>query len=185
MVSTTHLVTAEQLIQMADDSRYELIEGVLEEVSPSSIRPGLIAMRIGSALFLHAEAHGLGYVSTAEGGYVLSTNPDTVVAPDVGFFRTDRHPGEFPESGFFPLPPDLAVEVISPTDRKVDIDRKQAIYAKAGVPQVWWIDPVARTVSVHRLGQNPEVLDESGTLEGGDVLPGFSIAVKHIFALKR
>ncbi len=184
MTATTHLVTAEELLQMGSDARYELIEGVLVEVSPSSVKPGLISMRIGSAIFNHAEAHGLGYVSTAEAGYILNKNPDTVVAPDIAFFRSDRFPGGFPERGYYPMPPDLAVEVISPTDEPGDINRKKGLYAKASVPLVWWIDPEARTVTVYRPGERPEVFDESMALDGGDVLPGFSIPVQRIFALR-
>jgi Uma2 family endonuclease len=185
MATSTHLITADELLEMGGDARFELWEGVLKEVSPSSVKPGLIGMRIGSAILGHVEAHDLGYVSNAESGYILSTTPHTVVAPDVGFFRPDRYPGDFPERGYFPMPPDLAVEVISPTDKRADIARKQQLYARAEVPLVWWVDPEARTVTVHRLGQAPEVLDESMTLEGEEVLPGFSLPVERIFALKR
>ncbi|MGD9714370.1 MAG: Uma2 family endonuclease [Thermomicrobiales bacterium] len=115
----------------------------------------------------------------------MSSNPHTVVAPDVGFFRPGRVPEDYPERGFFPMPPDLAVEVISLTDERGDIQQKQKLYARAGVPLVWWIDPEHRTVAVHRPGQEPEVLDESPTLEGGEILPGFSLAVERIFMNKR
>lgn len=184
-MTTTHLITADELLAMGSDARFELWEGVLKEVSPSSIKPGLIGLRIGSAILNHVEAHDLGYVSDAESGYILNRNPHTVVAPDVGFFRPDRYPGDFPEQGFFPLPPDLAVEVISPTDEPADIAEKQRLYAKAGVPLVWWVNPKWRTVTVHRPGQDPQVLDESATLEGGDILPGFALPVARIFAIKR
>lgn len=125
----------------------------------------------------------LGFTTNADGGYILSADPYTVVAPDVGFVGVDRVPDGISDAGYFPTPPDLAVEVISPTDRPGDLARKQAPYAKAGVPLVWWVDPEARSVTVHRPGHEPEVLDESGMLDGGDVLPGFSLAVDRNFAL--
>jgi Uma2 family endonuclease len=83
------------------------------------------------------------------------------------------------------MPPDLAVEVISPTDKRADIEQKQRLYALAGVPLVWWVDPEARTVTVHRPGQEPDVLDESMMLDGEHVVPGFSMPVERIFAVKR
>jgi Uma2 family endonuclease len=185
MSTTTHLVTADELLGMGGDARYELWEGVLKEVSPSSVKTGLVRMRLSSTILAHVETHDLGYVTDAETGYILSSSPHTVVAPDVGFFRPGRYPEDYPERGFYPMPPDLAVEVISPTDERADIENKQKLYARAGVPLVWWVDPEQRTIAVYRPGQAPEVLDGSGTLDGGDVLPGFSLAVERIFAIKR
>ena len=184
-MTSTHVMTAEELLQMGGDARYELWEGVLKEVSPSSVKPGVIGARLLGAILNHVESHDLGHVTGADGGYILSSSPHTVVAPDVGYFRSDRYPGEFPDRGYYPMPPDLAVEVISPTDGRADIVRKQELYARAGVPLVWWVDPERRTVTVHRAGQAPEILDESATLGGGDVLPGFSLPVERIFAIRR
>ena len=185
MASTAHLVTADELLALGSDARYELWEGVLTEVSPSSVKSGLIRIRISGAMSVYVETHDLGYVTDSETGFILTTNPHTVVAPDVGFFRPDRYPEDYPERGFFPMPPDLAVEVISPTDERADIEKGQVLYARAGVPLVWWVDPEQRTVTVHRLGQNPEVLDEVATLDGEDVLPGFFLPIQRIFAIKR
>jgi Uma2 family endonuclease len=180
-MTATQLVTAKELYQMGSNAPYELIEGVLREVSPSSSKSSVIGMRMGSAVFNYVDAQGLGYVTGEGGGYILSHNPATVVAPDVGFYRKDRYPGGVPESGFYPMPPDLAVEVISPSDRKADIAQKQALYAKAGVPLVWWVDPDRKTVTVHRLGQAPEIIETTGVLDGGDVLPGFELKLHSIF----
>ncbi len=180
-MTATQLVTAEELYQMGGNAPYELWEGVLKEVSPSSLKPGIVAARVVGAILNHVEARDLGYVSTAEAGYILNSNPQTVVAPDVAFVRGDRYPCGLPERGFSPLPPDLAVEVISPTDKRADIAQKQLLYAKAEVPLVWWVDPERRTVTVHRPGRDPEIVEASGVLDGGDVLPGFALDVRSIF----
>jgi Uma2 family endonuclease len=180
-MTATQLVTAEQLYQMGSDAPYELWEGVLKDVSPSSSKSSVIGAWLLIAIGHFVVEHGLGYVTNSDGGYILNQDPATVVAPDVGFFRGNRFPGGVPERGFYPLPPDLAVEVISPSDRKADIAQKQALYRRAGVPLIWWVDPRRRTVTVYRPDREPEVVDESGTLEGGDVLPGFTLDLETIF----
>jgi Uma2 family endonuclease len=155
----------------------------LKEVSPSSSE----SSEIGAVLLIHIGQfvlrHGLGHLTNADGGYILQDDPHTVVSPDFGFVRSSRLPEGFPRRGFCPIPPDLAVEVISPTDRRADIAQKQALYARAEVPVVWWVDPEARTVTVHKPGQAPKVLDESMMLDGGEILPGFSLPVEQIFAI--
>jgi Uma2 family endonuclease len=90
-----------------------------------------------------------------------------------------------PDRGFCPTPPDLAIEVISFDDTRADIEQKQRLYTRAGVPLAWWVDPEARTVTVYRLEAEPEVLDESMMLEGEDIVPGFSLPVERVFAVKR
>ena len=180
-MTATQLVTLDELYQMGTDAPYELWEGVLKEVSPSSLKPGVVAARVVGVLINYVDTQSLGYVSTAEAGFILNTNPSTVVAPDVAYVRRDRYPGGLPESGFSPLPPDLAVEVISPSDKRADIAQKQALYAKAGVPLVWWVDPERREVTIYRLGQAPEVIEATGMLDGGDVLPGFTLELRTIF----
>ena len=180
-MTATQLVTAEELYQMGSNARYELWEGVLKELSPSSLKPGIVAARMVGVLLKYVETHDLGYVSTAEAGYILNSNPHTVVASDIAFVGGDRFPDGLPESGFSPLPPDLAVEVISPTDRKADIAQKQELYRKAGVPLVWWVDPERKTVTVHRLGQAPETVEATGVLDGGGVLPEFTLELGTIF----
>ncbi|HET9662477.1 MAG TPA: Uma2 family endonuclease [Thermomicrobiales bacterium] len=180
-MTATQLVTADELYQMGSDAPYELIEGVLKEVSPSSFKSDVFVLRIGSAILRHVDDQQLGYVTGSSGGYILNQHPATVVAPDAGFVRGDRFPAGIPDRGFCPAPPDLAVEVISPTDRKADIVQKQELYRRAGVPLVWWVDPDRKTVTVHRLGHEPEVVEATGVLDGGDVLPGFELNLRTIF----
>lgn len=180
-MTATHLVTADELFRLGSDAGYELIDGVLHDVSPSSSKSSVIGVRISSAIFAFVDARQLGYVTNSDGGYVLSRNPDTVVAPDIGYFRADRCPDGLPDRGFLPHPPDFAVEVVSPSDEKGDVDRKIGLYRRAGVPLVWLVDPQQRTVTVYCAGQDPEVIGEAGTLDGGTVLPGFTLEVRAIF----
>src|SRR5680860_278645 len=108
-MSTTQLRTIADLIAVPDSYRYELIEGELFDVSPSSFDSSVIAARILAALAAFVDEHDLGYVSGADGGYIIESNPDSVVAPDVAFVRGDRFELGYPRRGFPPLKPDVAV----------------------------------------------------------------------------
>lgn len=175
-------VTADDLLRMDPDAPFELIEGVLHDVSPSEFRSSAIASGLHVEVGHHCKVHGLGYVTGEGGGYRLSRDPDTVVAPDIGFVARHRLPDGFDIEGFAPFAPDLAVEVLSPTDRRPDVLRKIELYLRAGVRLVWIVDPRLKTVAVHRADGSVSLLDFAGSLGGEDVLPGFSLPVAHIFA---
>jgi Uma2 family endonuclease len=103
------------------------------------------------------------------------------VVPDVAFVRWDSLPGRTRPKGFCPVPPDLAVEVVSPSDTPGDVAGKMERYRRAGVPLVWWIYPERRAVIVFRAGQQVAELREGDELDGGEVLPGFRLLVADIF----
>ena len=173
---TAELMTADQLLQMPDDGKlYELVEGVLIEVSPasslSSAVAAIILVKLGGFVFLHK----LGMVFGADHGMRLQTGPDTVRAPDVSFVRADRIPPGGLEEGFFPGAPDLAVEVLSPTDRMPNVLRKVRQYLDAGTRLVWVIDPRARAATVFHLDGRWIHVPEDGALDGGEVVPGFRL----------
>jgi Uma2 family endonuclease len=172
---TTHLITAAELENMGNNAPFELIEGVLYEVSPSSFDSSEIGMRLGITLGSYVFEHGLGFMTGADGGYRLEHDPDSVIAPDLGFIRIERRNLRPRGRGYFPAAPDLAVEIISPTDEPADIRRKVDLYERTNVPLVWWIDPIKRTASVQRAGQPVQRLAESDFLNGEDIVPGFSI----------
>nr|MDQ3045133.1 Uma2 family endonuclease [Chloroflexota bacterium] len=166
-MATTRLMSADDLLQLAGEGeRFELIRGELQHVSPSGMRSSVIGLRIASRLARFVDTNKLGLVTAADGGYVIERDPATVLAPDIGFVRASRLlAGSLPE-GYFPGPPDLAVEVLSPTDRPGDVARKVALYHAAGVAQVWRVDPRARTNTVSQPEGEPRVLTETDVLDG-------------------
>ena len=180
-MSITKLSTATDLLAMGSDAPYELIEGELVEVSPSKGRASVIALNIVEPLRPFVRRHKLGEVTGADGGYLLSRNPDTVRAPDVGFIRAELVPDGLPEDDFVPFPPDLAVEVMSPSDRWIDVERKAHRYLDAGTRLVWVARNDRRAVVVFAPGRTPVELSQNDTLDGEDVLPGFRLEVAAVF----
>jgi Uma2 family endonuclease len=162
------------------DRVVELIDGEIIEM-PSSIRASVLALRLGSVILAFVEDHDLGYVTTADGGYDI--NEHNVFAPDVGFISKTRLP-ELPPDGFSPVPPDLAVEIVSPSDlknRKDRIEKKLERYLEAGVPLIWYFYEDRKEIEVHRPSYPVQTLTVDDVLDGGDVLPGFTLALKKVF----
>ena len=182
MTTTTQPVTAEELLNMPDDGfRYELIRGELRKMPPAGHIHGEYALSIGASLQTHAKANGLGKTYAAETGFRLESDPDHVRAPDAAFVRRDRAEEAREAPGFFPGPPDVAVEVISPTDRYTEVEEKVADWLAAGTLAVIVVDPRRRTVKVHRSPTDVVALTESDVLSVGEVVPGWQMAVRDIF----
>jgi Uma2 family endonuclease len=174
------LITAEQLIQMPAVEHCELIRGELIKISLTGLEHGRVANRISVRLGVYVEGRQLGIVTTAEAGFQIGHNPDTVRAPDVAFLSAARIP-ENPTAGFFDGPPDLAVEVLSPNDRAGDVLAKIQEWLSSGCRMVWLVDPITRTVTVYHDRRNAQVLTEKDTISGDDILPGFSVPVAEFF----
>ena len=132
-MSLAQITTAEQLWD-ANLPRCELVGGELVMMSPAGFDHGRFASKIVAALENHATRRALGVVTTAEAGFQVAHDPDTVRAPDVAFVRADRIPPHGVK-GFFQGAPDLAVEVVSPTDRLSEIAAKIKI---GSAPAVGW-----------------------------------------------
>lgn len=181
MVIVETLITAEQLLQMPAVEHCELICGELIKMSPTGLEHGRVANRISVRLGVYVEEHLLGIVTSAEAGFQISHNPDTVRAPDVAFLSSARVPKN-PIVGFFDGPPDLAVEVLSPNDRAGEVLAKIQELLNAGCRMVWLVDPVTRTVSVYHDRRNAQVLTPEDKISGEDLLPGFSVSVAEFFA---
>ena len=150
-------------------------------MSPASGHHGLIAGEIFGQLYAHVTAHNLGRVFAAETGFILNRNPLTVRAPDAAFIARERIGDSRPERGFWPVAPDLAVEVMSPNDSAEEIDLKIREYFDAVTRLIWVIYPSSRTIHVYTSPRNVQVLAANDTLGGGELLPGFACEIAQIF----
>ncbi len=176
------LMTADELWALGDDGyRHDLIEGEPYRMSPASPKHGKFAARVARYLDVFVDEHSLGEVFAAESGFLLSRNPDTVLAPDAAFVRSEKIPPEDQQDGFWEVVPDLVVEVISPSDTVGYLVDKVAAYLDAGVEAVLTIDPRRRTLSIHTQDGISRILRDSEVLELPDILPGFSLPVGEIF----
>ena len=178
MVATRH-VTAEEFAAMPLDGIWELIDGEPVEMMASGGSSGWTSGIVFAALLNHVRAYQLGWVFPPETGFILFPDRDTVRSPDAAFVARDRM--EKPPRGFVPFAPDLAVEVLSPSDRMVEALSKITMYLEAGVRLVWLVDPESRSVTVFSHDSAPMVVKEGDTLSGGNVLPAFTLPVSNIF----
>lgn len=186
MAVADNLYTVETFLEIAHhednaDKRLELIDGEISEMAPSRPINAVIAVRLSAALLRYADDHEAGYVTGADGGYVLGE--DTVLIPDAAFIAKSRHPEL--TGNLFPVAPDLAVEVVSPGKRERQVWNKVRKYLGAGTKMVWVIYPDDKTIDVHHPTEDGGVLTHtlgiSDTLRGGEALPGFSLAVADVF----
>ncbi len=176
-------LTAEELLRLPTGmgERYELVLGELKIMSPAGSRHGRVTSRINSLLEQAVRRGRLGASFGVETGFVLSRNPDTVRAPAAAFVAAARLPaGDLPD-GYFRGAPDLAVEVISPSEAAADIQRKVTEYFAAGARLVWVIYPDMRQVVVWRSARASVALAGDDSLDGGELVPGFSCPVAELF----
>ncbi|HEU0015851.1 MAG TPA: Uma2 family endonuclease [Longimicrobium sp.] len=181
MATRLHTFTADELLAMPDDGvRRELVAGALREMPPVGKQHARISGRLYRSLHAWVSPRGLGE-AFVEFGYHLERDPDTVRAPDVSFVRAG-HTDDGPEEGYHAGTPDLAVEVLSPSDREFDVIEKVYDYLDAGTRMVVLVDPEPRSVTVYRSRRDKQVLTEDDVLDGGDVVPGWKLPVREIFA---
>lgn len=181
MSQRPRLVTAEEFARIPDDDHlYELVEGRVIRMSPPGGVHAVLSTRLAVLLSQHADAHGIGVVMT-HGGFKLASNPDTVRGPDVAFIRRERIPETGVPEGFWPGPPDLAIEIRSPGDRRSEILAKVDDYFKRGVRLVWVVNPRQKTVTVYQRLSPPVTYGMAETLDASDVVPGFTCEVRRIF----
>jgi Uma2 family endonuclease len=176
METLEQLLTADKYFELGDIGPAELVRGELVMMSPAFFNHGWIVTKIDTTLASFVYSHRLGVVVSGEAGFLIEKNPDTVRVPDVAFIRSERMPPEGVPK-FFPGAPDLAVEVLSPSDRPAEISAKMQDWLRAGCLLVWLVDPRTRTVTVHCRDTEPKTFSETDTLDCPDLIPGFSIPV--------
>lgn len=174
---TTRTYTAEQFLAFPGDAHYELVRGHLRELDmPAGGAHGRLTARLSARITVFVEDNDLGATFAAETGFLLRRDPDTVLAPDFAFVSQIRLP-DASGRGFVPAVPDLVLETRSPSDRPRAVADKVAEWLDAGVGMVLELDPQRRRLTVHRPNAEPIALGPDDTLQGSDVLPGFTMSL--------
>jgi Uma2 family endonuclease len=180
--TSTALMTAEELLQLPrGEFRAELINGELITMPLAGYPHGRIAARIAGPLEQFVFDKDFGAVFIADTGFKLTSNPDTVLGPDVAFVSKQRMKEIDESKVHFPGPPDLAVEVLSPGDRQNKVRTKISQWLGFGAKQVWIVDPKFRTVAIYRSLSDTTTFSGDAQLEADDLLPGFRISLERIF----
>lgn len=185
MVQGAAVFTADDLLRLSDNlRRYELVRGELREMAPVNAGHGYRTVGLSARLYDFVEENDLGYVFT-ETGFILGQGPDTVRAPDIAFVRRDRFAeAALDDRGFLPMAPDLAVEVISPSETAEDLAEKVQEYLAAGVEQIWLVSNRTKTIQIYRQPAEAITLGVDDSLDGEDLLPGFSLPLGELFKVR-
>jgi len=188
MVIQQKLLTVDDVWELShrpenENKYFYLIDGELYYDMPPGGQRGRLALGIGLYLRLYIDKHDLG-IATVETGYHPPDGRHTVLGPDVAFISKARAPQPFPKK-FVPLMPDLAVEIVSPTDSIAEVRRKAQVYLDNGAVLVWIVRPADTGVDVCRASEgaelNIEFVGRGGCLSGEDVLPGFELELTRLF----
>ena len=178
----TKLLTADDLLRLYGEGvRGELIRGVLHETMPTGHEHGRIVTNLTILMGVFIRPRKLGGLTASDAGVWLERDPDTVREPDIAYFSSERIPLDLRITGYAEVPPDLVVEIVSPSDSAREAHDKAWMWLSYGVRLVWVVQPDTRTVDVYRPGRAVVTLDEGDTLDGVDVLPGFTCAVREVF----
>lgn len=178
--SAAGLLSIEEFERLPDDGwRMELVRGQVVREPPAGFEHASISIQIGSILHTFVRERGLGVVVGAEAGFVLTDEPPTVRAPDVAFVAENRL--DFDRLRFAPLAPDLAVEIVSPSNTMSEIQAKVMDYLDAGASLVWVVEPRSHSVTVYRSREEIRLLTEDEEIDGGAVLPGLRLKVSELF----
>jgi Uma2 family endonuclease len=181
MSTATQLMTADDLWNLpGDHMRHELVRGELRTMAPAGFDHGAVGSNLAGELRQFVKKNQLGVVVGPDTGFIVTRDPDTVRAPDAAFVRRARIPTPRPVK-FWPGAPDLAVEVLSPSDTAFEVDEKVQEMLDAGTEELIVVNPRQKTVKIFRKGQTAVVLGITDTLENLSVLPGFRLPVTEIF----
>lgn len=175
-------LTAEDFFDLnVPDEKTELVNGEVLRMSPAGGEHGVIALRIGAWLLMFVEEHQLGVVCAAETGFLVRRNPDTVRAPDAAFVSRGRMGEEGAPKKFWPFAPDLAVEVVSPSETTEQTQERVRDWFAAGAQAVWVLFPGTATVHAYRSPSEARILQRGDLLTGDGDLTGFSCPVVALF----
>jgi Uma2 family endonuclease len=166
-------------IHLRENRLCELVDGILVEKTVG-FREAYLAVVLGNILHSFVKAHKLGIVVGADGMMRLAHG--LVRIPDLSFVSWERLPQGIPNNPIPNLAPDLAIEILSTSNTVKEMKRKLKDYFASKVRLVWFVDPERRTVEVFTSPTQSKMLKEGQTLTGGQVLPGFSLALKELFA---
>ena len=159
-----------------DIEGYEYANGELVPMAPPSREHGEISVNVVHYLYSHVYQNKLGRLYTAETTFQVG---ERTAKPEVAFVATAQLTGD--KTKGFSIPPDLAVEVVSPSDVQSRIAEKVLAYLNAGTRLVWVLEPVTKTVTIYRSERDIEMLTRDDTLTGEDVIPGFTCPVARLF----
>ena len=175
------LLTADDLLLLSSEGvKGELIRGVLHETMSAGLNHGRIVVKLVLLLGAFVVPRNLGTLLASDTGILLERDPDTVREPDVAFISSEKLPIDEDVPGYSEIVPDLVVEVASPSDSLVEVGRKARMWMDHGVGQVWVAHPGTNTIDVYRRNGSIVTLTEDDTLDGGDVLPGFTCQVSDV-----
>ena len=178
---TVPLYTADDLLLLGDEPRYELLDGRLVERKMGA-KSGRVAVRLITRVENFLEAHPLGMAFGSDSGYrMFPDRPNRVRFPDASFVRAGRLPNEEAPEGYILLAPDIALEVVSPNDEAYEVEDKIEEYLTAGMPLIWVAYPRTKRVMVFRADGSVARLKETDALSGESLLPGFSCLVGELF----
>lgn len=182
-MATTTRLTAEDLHEITAPGKHELIDGKLVSMAPAGGEHAEIGVNVIVPLSVHVRAHQLGRVYGPDAGFLIARDPeDQLLSPDVAYVAAERLPPPEQRSGFLPLAPDLAVEVVSPWDRASEVDDKVQRYLRAGTLMVLVVQPGTRTIVAWLPDGSGRVYHADDMLDLDAVVPGFTIAVSEVFA---
>ena len=161
--------------------RFELVEGELKTMSPAGGGHGYRTQKLGARTTVWIEDRDLGFCFTAETGFKIEGEKNTILAPDFAFIAKERlQESEIPDN-FLTTVPDLVLETRSPGDTASEIAAKIARWLEAGVQIVWELNPRRKQLTVYRADQPSRVLGPNDVLEGEDVLPNFALNLSAVF----
>jgi Uma2 family endonuclease len=176
-------MTAEQLFALPSDGRRrELVKGELRMMSPAGSEHGAVIFKLTALLGSYLAESPLGEAFGAETGFLISRDPDTVRAPDIAFVTAERIAESGLPKSFWPGVPDLAIEVVSPSERIDDVEEKVKLWLTSGCREVWVVSPVLRTVTLYRSLTEIEIYAGTQTVDGSLVLPELRCPLSKVFA---